>query len=410
MSIALDLRPNPPPQAADLASQAGAKTSAKPAAKGFQALLQGILAKVGKSGPEQKSGSAKSPATSLKKAHDPLTPQAKTTKGEEPARNVRGRAESALASSQPLDAKQQASLLPNLRKGEVEKKAEPELSKVKEKTLKRGSKAGAASADGLAEANLASLTRLDPSQSQKAAAKKELSTDTEGIKESPAKGKSAKDRISLLDMRKKQEGVAHDSAAQKATAEVNPEAPKKESSLTLELFPSAEGGGEAQDSGPSSELSKPESSFSTRLTQRLQDVYNADIVKHSTVILRDGDSGVIRLNLKPEALGNVKVRLDLADNNITGTIIVESEAAKDAFEANLEHLAKTFIDSGFQDAKLSVSVDTGSSADSRGKEGRENPLSMAQAAKAMESSVPEAQAQGAAGPYGRFAYGVNIVV
>lgn len=108
-------------------------------------------------------------------------------------------------------------------------------------------------------------------------------------------------------------------------------------------------------------------SFSNRLAQALQDTYNQELVRNAQIILRDGDSGTIRLNLRPESLGSVKIALDLADNKVTGRIVVQSEAAREAFERNLDGLTQSFVDSGFGAASLEVAVDSRSSggADAR---------------------------------------------
>jgi hypothetical protein len=85
-------------------------------------------------------------------------------------------------------------------------------------------------------------------------------------------------------------------------------------------------------------------------------------------MLRDGNGGLaegtIRLALKPESLGNVKIRLEMAENKITGRIFVESEEALRAFEREIASLEKAFRDSGFDAANLEMSL----ASDGRGAE------------------------------------------
>ncbi len=100
--------------------------------------------------------------------------------------------------------------------------------------------------------------------------------------------------------------------------------------------------------------------FRTMLADRLREVWNGEIVQSARVVLRDGDAGTIRLRLKPESLGNVKIELNLADNNISGRIVVESDAAKSAFERNMSHLSDAFRQGGFDSARLEVAVGGGS--------------------------------------------------
>jgi flagellar hook-length control protein FliK len=77
------------------------------------------------------------------------------------------------------------------------------------------------------------------------------------------------------------------------------------------------------------------------------------------MVLRDNGQGTIRLSLKPESLGNVKIRLEMAENKITGHIVVESEEALRAFEREVHSLEQAFRDSGFDGAELDMSLAQG---------------------------------------------------
>jgi flagellar hook-length control protein FliK len=92
------------------------------------------------------------------------------------------------------------------------------------------------------------------------------------------------------------------------------------------------------------------------LARELHQNFNNDIVRHASVALRDGNEGTIRLALKPESLGNVKIHLELAENKIIGHIVVESEEALRAFEREISSLEKAFRDSGFDAANLEMSL------------------------------------------------------
>jgi hypothetical protein len=81
---------------------------------------------------------------------------------------------------------------------------------------------------------------------------------------------------------------------------------------------------------------------------------NTDIVRQASIIVRNGGEGTIQLTLKPETLGNVKIRLEMAENKITGHIIVESNEALRAFERELPVLEKAFQDSGFSETSLDM--------------------------------------------------------
>ena len=95
--------------------------------------------------------------------------------------------------------------------------------------------------------------------------------------------------------------------------------------------------------------------FEQALVSELQDHLSSDIVRQASILLKNGGEGVIRLSLKPESLGNVKIRVEMTENKITGHIIVESREAFKAFERELPVLEKQFQDSGFSEASLDMS-------------------------------------------------------
>jgi len=106
----------------------------------------------------------------------------------------------------------------------------------------------------------------------------------------------------------------------------------------------------------SSESKTLTTSSSSALMKQLEENVNNKIVKQSSIILKDGGSGEIKLILRPEQLGKVRIRLNLTDNKITGQIFVDSSSVKDVFEQNLQNLERAFKESGFDTASLNVSV------------------------------------------------------
>ncbi len=107
------------------------------------------------------------------------------------------------------------------------------------------------------------------------------------------------------------------------------------------------------------------------LADRLREAWNGEIVQSARIVLKDGDAGTIRLRLRPESLGNVKIELNLSENNISGRILVESDAAKSAFEKNMSELSDAFRQGGFDSARLEVAVGGGSGGSSSRDESRE---------------------------------------
>ncbi|MDR2149526.1 MAG: flagellar hook-length control protein FliK [Spirochaetaceae bacterium] len=92
--------------------------------------------------------------------------------------------------------------------------------------------------------------------------------------------------------------------------------------------------------------------FENLIAQELQDNLSGDIVRQAQVVLRNADSGSIRLSLKPESLGTIKVHLEMVENKLIGHIVVESAEVLRAFEREVHSLEQAFRDSGFQTAHL----------------------------------------------------------
>jgi hypothetical protein len=107
----------------------------------------------------------------------------------------------------------------------------------------------------------------------------------------------------------------------------------------------ADSGGESRSQG-----------LENTLARELRENLGADIVKQASILVRNQQEGSIRLTLKPETLGNIKIRLEMAENKITGHIVVESSEALKAFERELPVLEKAFRDSGFSEANLDMSM------------------------------------------------------
>lgn len=94
--------------------------------------------------------------------------------------------------------------------------------------------------------------------------------------------------------------------------------------------------------------------FGTMLSSEIQS-NSSELVKTGSIVLKDGNQGTINLILHPEELGNVKIRLEISDNILTGRIMVESEEAFYAFKENLASLREAFTESGFDTAGFDLS-------------------------------------------------------
>ena len=115
--------------------------------------------------------------------------------------------------------------------------------------------------------------------------------------------------------------------------------------------------------------------FEDALAGELRGNLSTDIVRDAAVIVRNGGEGTIRLSLRPASLGDVKIRLEMTENKITGHIIVESNEALRAFERELPVLEKAFRDSGFSETNLEMSLAQDGGNFGAGEQGRQGDFS-----------------------------------
>jgi flagellar hook-length control protein FliK len=94
--------------------------------------------------------------------------------------------------------------------------------------------------------------------------------------------------------------------------------------------------------------------FQTMLANELKNSAT-DLVKTGSIILKDNNSGLINLFLKPEALGDVKIRLNISDTLISAKIIVDSQEALNAFKDSIGALKQAFEQGGFDTGSFDLS-------------------------------------------------------
>jgi flagellar hook-length control protein FliK len=169
--------------------------------------------------------------------------------------------------------------------------------------------------------------------------------------------------------------------------------------------------GQDASSATTSWEAKATQSFENILARELHQNLNNDIVRHASVALRDGNEGTIRLALKPESLGNVKIHLELAENKIIGHIVVESEEALRAFQKEISSLEKAFRDSGFEAANLEMSL----ASDGRGAENQWQEAEASQflngqfAASRYDAAIEQAEVPLTLDIYQQGAMAINVL-
>ncbi|MCX7655641.1 MAG: flagellar hook-length control protein FliK [Treponemataceae bacterium] len=108
------------------------------------------------------------------------------------------------------------------------------------------------------------------------------------------------------------------------------------------------------------------SSFQSVLSQEMQQQLVSEMVHQASFVMKDGGEALIRLALKPESLGTVKIRLEMTENHITGRILVDTPEALRAFEQEMAQLEHAFKEGGFAQAHLELSLSSGGFGNSSG--------------------------------------------
>jgi len=245
--------------------------------------------------------------------------------------------------------------------------AEEPAENVQVNAEKAKNRLNSAAANAKNKSNAAETPIGTAGEYQQAVAQKAVSGEKDGRnKLEEARNKRRGVNVEVRDFRSGEtvtEGVARDgNVPLRVSAETRLPGESAGKDIVLELrLPNQ---GQDAASATTAWEAKAGQAFEDLLARELHQNFNNDIVRHASVALRDGNEGTIKLALKPESLGNVKIRLEMAENRITGHIVVESKEALRAFEREISSLEKAFRDSGFDGANLEMSL----AADGRGAE------------------------------------------
>ena len=201
---------------------------------------------------------------------------------------------------------------------------------------------------------------------------------------SSAARKASEPRISVLDLRRAAEQAADEP---RALGRVLPSQTAEKDAGGLQGSGRA-GMREAAASGATARTGRTGGApapFESAL-ERLRAMAGSELVKTTGIILRDG-GGEIRMVLKPESLGSVRIRMNLVDNGIEGRIIVDTPAVKQVFDGSIDALTRALTAQGFQITSLEVSVG-GQNADG-GRAAEQAPSALRrESADGFERNVP----------------------
>jgi len=128
-------------------------------------------------------------------------------------------------------------------------------------------------------------------------------------------------------------------------------------------------------------------SAAMEFARRLDGQVGNEIVRQIRIVLNRSSAGELRINLKPEKLGRVRVEIQLKDNHLRGKFFVESSAAREVFKGALDGLQAKLLESGFGAADLEMARDE-SSPDFRFNGGNLRDRKAEDAALEFENNLP----------------------
>ena len=287
----------------------------------------------------------------------------------------------AVAALKPSTAKSELVLSPEGPHGKVEEKRSDE----KKKTPTRAAEATPSAAPiavghavlGLApaEARKASADAAPaPAQALQGAARQSSSV-------------AAEPKVVVVDLRKKQQAASAEAPGDARASLSRLAASDKDASVTV-LQRVGPDGGQPSAGSVTPRMDAPPAAHPDSM-QRLRDMASSEVVKAANLVVRDG-GGEIRLVLKPESLGSVRIKMSLVDNSIHGRIIVDTPAAKQIIDGSLDSLIRAFTADGFQNASVQVSVSGQGTDQGRGAQ-ETPPVVRRRSPEGFEGSVPGIQ-------------------
>ena len=127
------------------------------------------------------------------------------------------------------------------------------------------------------------------------------------------------------------------------------------------------------------------------LIRELKDQGSAEILREAKILVKEGQSGEIKLVLRPQELGTVKINLILENKHIVGRIFVENNIVKEALQTAFGDLKEVFAQQGMELGALDVFVSQESREDfwqAENDDADTMPFKLAQAVGAVEKHAP----------------------
>lgn len=127
------------------------------------------------------------------------------------------------------------------------------------------------------------------------------------------------------------------------------------------------------------------------LIRELKDQGSVEILREAKILVKEGQSGEIKLVLRPQELGTVKINLILENKHIVGRIFVENNIVKEALQTAFGDLKEVFAQQGMELGALDVFVSQESREDfwqAENDDADTMPFKLAQVVGAVEKHAP----------------------
>jgi flagellar protein FlbC len=194
-------------------------------------------------------------------------------------------------------------------------------------------------------------------------------------------------KLVVVDLRKKSDAKtsSHEGAADALKVPSQVAADKDAGAQFSQRLGALRDGLPEADQKPPAAPSAPQSAGQDAM-ERLREMSGSELIRASNMILKEG-GGEIRLVLKPESLGSIRIRMNLVDNHIEGRIVVDSSAVKQVIDGSIDALTRALTAEGFQTGALQVSVG-GQNAHSERQAQEPPPAVQRVVAQGFERNVP----------------------